>query len=93
MRGSIAARRRKRFRIAALFVRDCPLGSSSGNQDLGAINKFSAAVAAIHDGASGPDICNGLSLIEDFRQGVSVVEVLFMGHGRHNDTVGLGHGH
>src|SRR5258705_3881999 len=27
MTGSIASRRRKRFRIAALFVRDCPLGA------------------------------------------------------------------
>ena len=44
------------------------VGSSSGNQDLGAINKFSSAVTAIHDGASGPDVCNGLSLVEDFRQ-------------------------
>jgi len=37
MSGSIAARRRKRFRIAALFARDCPLGALHGHQDLRAI--------------------------------------------------------
>ena len=73
MTGSIAARRRKRFRIAALFARVCPLRSSSGHQDLGAINTFAAAVTAIHDGGSGTDVGNGLGLVKDLGQSVSIV--------------------
>ena len=68
-------------------------GSSSGHQDLRAINKFSSTVTAINDSASGPDVGNGLSLVEDFRQSVSIVEVPFMGHGCHDDAVGFGHRH
>ena len=69
-------------------------GSSSWHQDLSAINRFSAPVAAIHDGGSGTDIGNGLGLVKDFRQSVSIVEVLFsMRHGRHDDSIGLAYGH
>ena len=36
---------------------------------------------------------NGLSLVEDFRKSVSIVEVLFMRYGCHDDAVSLGHRH
>lgn len=68
-------------------------GSSSGHQDLRAINKLSAAVTAIHDGGPGPDVGNGFGLVKDLGQGVSVVKVLFMRHGPHDDAVGFGHRH
>ena len=50
-------------------------GSSSWHQDLRAINKFSPAVTAIDDGGNGSDIGNGLGLVKDFSQSVSIVEV------------------
>ena len=68
-------------------------GSSSGHQDLRAINEFAAAVTAIHDGASGSGVRNGFGLVKHCRQSVSILEVLFMGYGCHDDAVGLGHGY
>ena len=57
-----------------------PVRSSSGDQDLGAINQFAAAVTSVHDDASGSGVGDGFGLVKDFGQGVSVVEVLFMGY-------------
>ena len=45
------------------------------------INKFPAAVTAVDDSASGSAVGNGLGLVKNFRQSVSMVEVLFVGHG------------
>ncbi|MGA9575979.1 MAG: hypothetical protein WBV90_00025, partial [Terrimicrobiaceae bacterium] len=67
--------------------------SSSRDQHFGAINHFAAAVTSVHDDASGSGVGNGLGLVKDFGQSVSIVEVLFMGDGRHDDAEGLGHGH
>src|SRR4029450_827714 len=67
-------------------------GSSSWHQDLGAINPFSAAVTPVDNGASSSGVGDGLGLIKDLGQSMSIVEVLLMGEGRHDDAMGLGHG-
>ena len=52
-----------------------------------------ADIARIRAGQSTVDARPELSLVENFGQGVSVIEVLFVSHGCHNDTVGFGHNH
>ncbi len=66
-------------------------GSSSWHQDLGAINPFSAAVTPVYDGASGSGVGDGLTLVKDFWESVSIVEVVLMRNGRHDDAVSLAH--
>ncbi len=68
-------------------------GLGAGHEDFGFSDAPGAAIAPIHDGYGRDTAREGLGLLQDFRQGVTVVEVLVMRYGPDDDPAGLGQDH
>lgn len=80
------------FLHGAFVVGTLVFGLRVGHEDLGVADSFGATVAAINDGYSRKAAGEGFSLLEDFRQGVAVVDVVGMRHGRDDEAAGFSQG-